>query len=423
MTPALAASKAAKKVRLKQGKGYYIVNSLPQPSTNSTIGNKRLAAPGEAKVNKSSKKKSGTTANSRPFDGFVFAISGTMKTLKRVEFETALLANGAAKVKKGFTKDVTHLIVPDVNNPGESSKVVKAQQNSGTQMVGESWVTERWSLATSSSSSSSSSSSPTTFPMSTVMLAHKYVEEKHSKKVIGWYLSEKLDGLRAVYNGTMMFSRAKNPYDVPLEFMAEFPNMILDGELHCGEGNFATASSVVKTKNGSYSRWVNENVIYAVFDAPTMGGTFEDRMKLLAPMLAGKKHITLCQQTVVKSVKHIETELKKVVDKDGEGLMLRDPKSEYVHKRSNSLLKVKVFHDTEAVVIEHTVGQGRNAGRVGALVCKMPSGKTFQCGSGLCDDDRENPPPIGCTITYRYFEVTKAGVPRFPSFLRIREDA
>ena len=253
------------------------------------------------------------------------------------------------------------------------------------------------------------------------MLAHKYVESKHSKKVIGWCMSEKLDGIRSVYNGTMMFSRAKNPFDVPTEFMAEFPDLVLDGELHCGEGNFATASSVVKTKNGPYSRWVDENVIYSVFDAPTMGGTFEERMKTLAPLLAGKKHITLCKQTTVKSLTHIQTELQKVVDKDGEGLMLRDPTSEYAHTRSSKLLKVKVFHDTEAVVIGHNDGDGRNAGRVGALVCKMPSGKTFKCGSGLSDDDRENPPPIGCTITYRYFEVTNAGVPRFPSFLRIRE--
>lgn len=44
----------------------------------------------------------------------------------------------------------------------------------------------------------------------------------------------------------------------------------------------------------------------------------------------------------------------------------------------------------------------------------------LQCGSGLTDLERHNPPPIGSLITYRFFEVSKKeGIPRFPTFVGI----
>ena len=89
----------------------------------------------------------------------------------------------------------------------------------------------------------------------------------------------------------------------------------------------------------------------------------------------------------------------------------------YENKRSSSLLKVKSMLDAEANVIGHTNGTGRNAGRLGALVCTY-NGKTFKVGSGLTDVERANPPAIGTTITFGYFELTKTGVPRFPTFKR-----
>jgi DNA ligase 1 len=230
------------------------------------------------------------------------------------------------------------------------------------------------------------------------------------------------DGLRAVFSGENMYSRSKNMFKVPKQFMAEWPKIVLDGELCCGRDKFKESISLVKNHSASYERYVSDGLIYSVFDAPLMGGTFEERINRLRPMLAGKKHIVLLEQTIVTSPQQIDTALQAVVEKKGEGLMLRDPKSEYAFKRSSTLLKVKVFHDAEAVVIGHTEGKGSNVGRCGALVCRMPSGNTFNCGSGLNHEDREDPPPIGSTITYRYFEVTKAGVPRFPSFVRIRED-
>jgi DNA ligase-1 len=105
----------------------------------------------------------------------------------------------------------------------------------------------------------------------------------------------------------------------------------------------------------------------------------------------------------------------------GEGMMLRQPGSRYENGRSATLLKVKSFHDAEARVLKHLEGAGRHKGRLGALLVEMPGGTTFSVGTGFSDSERENPPPVGTVITYRYQELSEAGVPRFPSYVGVRE--
>ena len=66
-------------------------------------------------------------------------------------------------------------------------------------------------------------------------------------------------------------------------------------------------------------------------------------------------------------------------------MMLRDPKSFYENRRSKTLLKVKTFHDDEALVIGHEKGEGRCSGMVGALKIRNTAGVVFNVGSGLND--------------------------------------
>src|SRR6185369_4443334 len=103
--------------------------------------------------------------------------------------------------------------------------------------------------------------------------------------------------------------------------------------------------------------------------------------------------------------------------------MLRQPGSMYVAGRSATLLKVKTFHDAEAVVVGHQAGAGRHKGRMGALLVKLPDGTDFAIGTGFSDREREQPPSIGATVTFRYQELSDAGVPRFPSWVGVRHDA
>jgi DNA ligase-1 len=124
-----------------------------------------------------------------------------------------------------------------------------------------------------------------------------------------------------------------------------------------------------------------------------------------------------------RSVEHLREELDRIDALGGEGLMLRQPGSRYEPGRSPTLLKVKRFHDAEAQVIEHQPGAGRHKGRLGALLVALPNGTTFSVGTGLTDAQRDNPPRLGSTITFRYQELSERGVPRFPSFVGVRSDA
>ncbi len=94
----------------------------------------------------------------------------------------------------------------------------------------------------------------------------------------------------------------------------------------------------------------------------------------------------------------------------------------YRGERNNDLLKVKPYDDAEARVVGHVPGKGRHGGRLGALLVETPEGKRFKLGTGLTDAERENPPPVGSWVTYRYNGVNPSGLPRFARFMRIRDD-
>jgi DNA ligase-1 len=112
----------------------------------------------------------------------------------------------------------------------------------------------------------------------------------------------------------------------------------------------------------------------------------------------------------------------RVVREGGEGLMLRQPESAYEPGRSPTLLKVKPYDDAEATVIAHEPGKGKFAGKLGALRVRTDDGREFSVGSGFTDVERESPPPVGTVITYRFEGLTAKGLPRFPSYLRVRRD-
>jgi DNA ligase 1 len=114
--------------------------------------------------------------------------------------------------------------------------------------------------------------------------------------------------------------------------------------------------------------------------------------------------------------------LDEAVDGGAEGLMLRLGGSGYRSGRSNDLLKVKQYQDAEAVVVRHLPGQGKFEGLMGSLLVELEDGRQFRIGSGFTDEDRASPPDPGTTITFKYYGLTATGLPRFASFLRIRND-
>jgi DNA ligase 1 len=238
-----------------------------------------------------------------------------------------------------------------------------------------------------------------------VMLAKTYKDEDPS----GHWMSEKLDGVRAVWNGTELRSRADKVFYAPERFIKDLPkDTILDGELWIGRGEFQNTVGVVRRHEDPWT-----DVIFMIFDIIDEG-TFEERQTEL-DSLALPKHCKIVEQTLCRDLEHFNEFKQKILDGGGEGTMLRAPDSPYVGKRSSHLLKVKEFISDEALVMEYQPGKGKHEGRLGALICEF-EGKQFKVGTGFSDEERENPPAIGSKVTFTYFEKTKAGIPRHPAY-------
>jgi len=253
----------------------------------------------------------------------------------------------------------------------------------------------------------------------------------------GWWMSEKLDGVRAYWDGVKFWSRLGGTFDAPEWFTRDLPKTThLDGELFLGRGKFQETVSVVRTQKTSskydYKRWLA--LQFRVFDAPEYLIAFEARQTVVEATVRTCNYASHLQQRPCLGFDDLRAELARVETLGGEGLMLRQPGSLYERKRSSTLLKVKTFHDAEAVVVGHEPGKGKHKGRLGALVCRtitrsphylqfsmQPTEVVFSVGTGFTDAQREAPPAIGSTITYRYQELTDDGVPRFPTFVRSRE--
>ena len=251
-----------------------------------------------------------------------------------------------------------------------------------------------------------------------VLLAHKW-EVDHDPT--GWWMSEKLDGIRAYWDGEGFVSRLGNRFFAPDWFVEDLPADTLDGELWVGRKMFQKTTSIVRS-GAAGEEW--KNVQYVVFDAPNAKGAFETRVAHAQKVLAraAAPHARWHDHVLCEGIAHLREELARVEELGGEGLMLRQPGSAYDVGRSRSLLKVKTFHDAEATVVGHAPGTGKHKGRLGALIVELPDGIRFNVGTGFSDAERESPPALGAVITFRYQELSDDGVPRFPSWVGERLD-
>ena len=257
-------------------------------------------------------------------------------------------------------------------------------------------------------------------PPPPVMLANVY----HDKVNLADYLvSEKLDGVRAYWDGKQLLTRGGEVIAAPAWFTAGWPEFPLDGELWVGRDQFSATVSIVRTHSPDDAAWRTLN--FMVFDLPAHPGNFAQRnedLKALLTQLA-QPWLRPVEQFKVANPRELHTRLKQVVQRKGEGLMLHRDGSFYQAGRSDDLLKLKPYLDAEAKVIRHLPGKGKYQGLLGALLVETPAGLRFKIGSGFSDAQRQQPPALGSWISYRYIGLNKGrGIPRFASFIRVRED-
>lgn len=245
--------------------------------------------------------------------------------------------------------------------------------------------------------------------------------EQGQSDVSLFLVSEKLDGVRAFWDGKILRTRNGNAINAPAWFVEHFPEHALDGELWIGRGQFDALSGAVRRQTPEDAEW--RNIRYLVFELPNASGTFRERNELLQREVerANVPWLQVVEQWEVTDRKALDLKLAEILKLGGEGLMLHRADATYTTGRSDVLLKMKLWHDAEAEVIGHQPGKGKYAGMLGALKVRNANGVEFMLGTGLTEAERRNPPPIGSTVTYRYREVTKRGVPRFASFFRVRD--
>lgn len=245
--------------------------------------------------------------------------------------------------------------------------------------------------------------------------------EQGQSDVSLFLMSEKLDGVRAYWDGKALRTRNGNAINAPGWFIEGFPNRALDGELWIGRGKFDALSGAARRQTPDDAEW--RQIRYLVFELPDAPGTFRERNQLLKNEVerANVPWLRVVEQFEIADRKALDLKLAEILKLGGEGLMLHRADANYTTGRSDVLLKMKLWRDAEAEVIGHQPGKGKYAGVLGALKVRTADGVEFMLGTGLTEAERRNPPPIGSTVTYRYREVTKRGVPRFASFYRVRD--
>lgn len=238
--------------------------------------------------------------------------------------------------------------------------------------------------------------------------------------VTQYLVSEKYDGVRGYWDGQRMWTRAGNPITPPAWFVAALPPLKLDGELWLGRGRFEQTSAAVRREAPLEAEW--RQMRYQVFELPEAPGSFAERAERIRAIVAQADvpWLHAVAQFRLADEKALARRLREVVTAGGEGLMLHRADAIYVTGRSEVLLKAKLWHDAEAVVIAHLPGKGRYHGLLGALRVRADDGREFSLGTGFSDAQRRSPPPLGTTVTYRYRELTAKGLPRFASFWRER---
>ena len=221
-----------------------------------------------------------------------------------------------------------------------------------------------------------------------LMLANVY--RPGATPLADYWVSEKYDGLRGYWDGQRLLTRGGEAIAAPAWFTDAWPAVPMDGELWAGRGRFSQAASTVRQQKPMDDAW--RALRFMVFDLPAQGGPFDERIPAYQQLVAslGRPWVQAVVQRKVASDAELQALLRQTVKAGGEGLMLHRGTSLYRAARTDDLMKLKPWEDAEAKVIAHLPGQGKHAGRLGALLVETPQGLRLKLGTGFTDTEREH---------------------------------
>lgn len=235
------------------------------------------------------------------------------------------------------------------------------------------------------------------------------------RNLAGWVMSQKYDGVRAIWDGKSLKSRQNKAFCAPKSFLEKLPPFALDGELYTKKGDFENISSIVKNCD---ERW--QTIKYMIFDSPDFSGNLESRLAPLRKFLSEQNatNIVIIEQKPILKTEDAFTFLEQITAGGGEGIVVRDPNAPYKHGRQNSILKLKKFKDSECKVLKIKPRKD-DINAIGSVLCQDLNSKiTFKIGSGFGGIKLQK----GDIITYKYQNLTKNKKPRFAVFLRKKDE-
>jgi DNA ligase 1 len=282
----------------------------------------------------------------------------------------------------------------------------------------------------------------------------------HQSKLTGRKLIEKkLDGVRvlAVISGTSvnLYSRNGKPFDNFPQIQESIlrvskhltptygGKIVLDGEI-IGESFQALMRQAQRKSNVETA-----GMTYCIFDAMPFddferGYWNAQQHKRTAWLLNNRSKFETedCLQVMPGFEVNLDTaeghdQMRRFADDavaDGfEGIMIKDLDAPYECRRSSFWMKWKPTISVDLTVIGMEEGTGRNAGRLGALICEGVDNERHirvNVGSGLSDSDRDVFWTSRNSIVGHLVEVQADAVTqnqdgsyslRFPRFLRFRD--
>lgn len=236
------------------------------------------------------------------------------------------------------------------------------------------------------------------------------------------FLQPKLDGMRCIADiesGTLWSRGGKIITGLPrlesaVKALYGFQVQYLDGELYVPNVPFSDLVSLVRNES--------LDVQYHVYDCIATG-PFSSRNGLLDSLMLTAPLYKV--QTVATIVDSIESWHAQFLLQGYEGTMIRTDKEQMYRQgaRSASLLKLKNFSDAEFLCVD--VKQEKHEDTLGSLKCVTAAGHEFHARPKLSDAERlrlwQHPDEVvNHMVTVKYFEITEAGVPRFPVVIKIR---
>lgn len=284
-----------------------------------------------------------------------------------------------------------------------------------------------------------------------VQLAHTYDKTKNYKTDF-WLASAKLDGLRCYFTHGKLLTR--NGHEIigfdhiidELNIATEkYKLEFVDGELYTNQVNFQEIQgAVMSNKNIDIER--KSKIKYNIFAVGRKDFKRTVDMQKVKDLMFYENKFKYLEDVMYYRIDNtpemVEKFCRKFMEDGYEGVMLRDPEKWYDWKRSNALLKFKLFKEADFTIEDFYEGKDKYEGTLGGLIISgeytdAETDKTYmiksEVGSGFSDELRDEiwnnrSEWLGMVAEIKFQNITDkpndVGIYslRFPVFLKTKED-